>query len=84
MLRISPSQASDGTTLRLEGRLSGPWVEELRRACEPVLARGDPLILDLAEVSFLDEAAVALLRRLRARRVALLRPSLFVAHTLEG
>ncbi len=72
------------TTLRLAGRLIGPWVEELRRACEPILASGDSLAIDLSEVSFVDQAGVELLGRLRGREAVLSNCSGFVTELLKG
>ena len=85
MLRISRVESPDAVvTIRLEGQVRGPWVEELRRACEPLLARGSSLVLDLTEVSFIDLDGVALCRRLRNRKVAFLHCSPFVAEQLKG
>ena len=85
MLRISRVEATDeAVTLRLEGRVSGPWVEELRHWCEQVLASGSGLRLDLTDVSFIGLAGVALCRSLRDRQVALLHCSPFVAEQLKG
>lgn len=84
MLRISRIQLPDeAVTIRLEGRVQGPWVEELRRACEPLLAAGRGLILDLTDVSFIDMDGVALCRSLRARKVAFLHCSPFVTEQLK-
>ena len=72
------------TTLQLAGRLIGPWVEELRRTCEPILARGDSLAIDLSEVSFVDQAGVELLGWLRSREAVLSNCSGFIAELLKG
>jgi ABC-type transporter Mla MlaB component len=72
------------TTLRLAGRLIGPWVEELRLACEAALAKGEVLALDMSEVSFVDQAGVELLRRLRRRDARLSNCSGFIAELLKG
>jgi hypothetical protein len=85
VLRISRVEAPDeAITLRLEGRVSGPWVEELRRWCEQVLASRSGLNLDLADVSFIDLDGVTLCRSLRDRKVAFLHCSPFVAEQLKG
>ena len=85
MFRISLVEApNEAVTLRLEGQLRGPWVEELRRSCEQFLATGSGLVLDLTEVSFIDIDGVALCRRLRDRSVAFLHCSPFVAEQLKG
>ncbi len=85
MLRISPVESPDGALiLRLEGRVIGPWVEELRRSCEEVLATGGRLGLDLSNVSFVDRNGVELLRSLKNRDMALLTCSPFVHEQLKG
>ena len=85
MLKISIIEALDkSVTIRLEGQVRGLWVEELRRSCEQLLARGSSLRLDLNDVSFVDIHGVALCRTLRERNVAILRCSPFVAEQLKG
>ena len=84
MLRISQITSPDATvTLRLEGQVRGPWVEALRSVCDQVLATESALSLDFTDVSFLDRQGLALCRCLRARHVALLHSSPFVAEQLK-
>ena len=84
MLKISGGASLQGkVTLRLEGQVSGPWVEELRRSCEQVLATGGRLILDLADVSFIDRNGVALCSCLQSRQVTFLHCSPFVTEQLK-
>lgn len=83
MLRIvSRCNGYGATTLILEGRLVGPWVEELRRACGETL---DPasLVLDLRAVSFVDRDGADLLRNLSERRAEITNCSPFVAEQLR-
>jgi ABC-type transporter Mla MlaB component len=85
MLKISDGkQEKRSLTLRLEGRVVGPWVDELRQICKPLLADKTKLALDLAEVSFADENGVTLLTSLGRRGVKLLRPTPFVAEQLKA
>ncbi len=85
MLKIAFVETSNGTpTLSMEGRLIGPWVEELRRLCDSILAGGGKLILDLSEVSFVDRNGVELLQSLRQRHVVLVNYSNFVAELLRA
>lgn len=85
MLRISPVESPDGAlVLRLEGRVIGPWVEELRRSCEEVLSTGGRLSIDLSNVSFVDRNGVELLRSLKNRDMALLTCSPFVREQLKA
>ena len=84
MLRIDTIETDDAALLRLEGRMIGPWVAEVRRSCDDALARRRRLTLDLASVSFVDADGVTLLRELTRRRVALANTTPFVAAQLEG
>ena len=86
MLRITVVESSSkAVRLRVEGRVTGRWVEELRQSCDMHgLGDGMRLTLDLADVSFVDAAGIELLKELRARCVTLLSPSPFVAEQLKA
>jgi hypothetical protein len=85
MLRIaSADRPGSGATLRLEGRIIGPWVEELERACQRVLVTGSPLSLDLHEVAFVDRAGLELLRNLVDDGVAVVDCPPFVHEQLRA
>lgn len=85
MLKISQvGRAGQSATLRLEGRIVGPWVAELDAACKQLLAEGRPVKLHLADVEFMDAQGVALLVQLRSRGVSLASPPPFVAEQLKA
>jgi anti-anti-sigma regulatory factor len=86
MLRITVVESSsEAVRLRVEGRVTGRWVEELRRSCDlQALSDGIRLTLDLADVSFVDPAGIELLKELRGHCVILLSPSSFVAEQLKS
>lgn len=85
MLRIHLGEtASETTTLWLEGRVIGPWVEELRKTCEGILVHGTTLVLDLSNVSFVGREGIELFWTLRNRQVALRNCSPFVVEQLKG
>ena len=86
MLRVTVVESSsEWVKLRVEGRVAGCWVEELRRSCEiQALNAAIPLILDLADVSFVDPAGIKLFMELKARCVTLLSPSPFVSEQLKA
>jgi len=46
----------NAATLKLEGRLAGPWVSELERSWRAVKddSRDKPVMVDLCEVTFVD------------------------------
>lgn len=85
MLRITVVEGSgQAVALRLEGRMTGRWVEELQRSCEVhALSEGIALSLDLADVSFVDGPGITLLKELRGLGVALVNPSPFIAEQLK-
>ena len=84
MLKIESAMTTDGhPRLRLEGRLIGAWVGELRAVCEQALADGTGLVLDLSEVAFVDQRGLELLCEL-GQRGATLDCSAFVAEQLKG
>jgi len=86
MLRITVLESSsEAVRLRVEGRVTGRWVDELRISCDAhALSDGVRLTLDLADVSFVDTAGIELLKELRTRCVTpLLSPSPFVAEQLK-
>jgi hypothetical protein len=85
MLRIVALERSgDGATLRLEGRVIGPWVDELRRSCERYLATGATLTLDLGDVAFVERDGVRLLQNLVDGGVAVVNCPAFVCEQLKA
>ena len=84
MLKIvSIPNGSGPATLVLEGRLIGPWIEELRRSCEQAFGSSQGLTVDLTAVSFVDRGGLALLRSLADRHARLDNCSPFVAEQLR-
>ena len=85
MLKISQTGTPNHSiTLKLEGRVIGPWVGELRRICEPLLAEERALGLDMAEVSYVDAEGVAALNGLKSRGVKLKNCSPFVEQQIKS
>lgn len=61
MLRITADDRPRVLSFRLEGRLEGPWVEELRKCWRGMVERaGTPALrVDLKGVTFIDAAGKA-------------------------
>jgi ABC-type transporter Mla MlaB component len=75
MLRITTETERFESTLRLEGRLAGPWVDELARTWGELQAVRDAgsIRVDLDGVTFVSSSGKSLLRRIHregARLVA--------------
>jgi len=84
VLKISILNDSDqAIELQLEGKLVGPWVEELRRLSDEALSLQENVSLDLEKVWFVDSRGVTLLRDLAKRQVSELNCSQFVSQQLK-
>ena len=84
MLKISIISDSDqAIQFQLEGKLVGPWVEELRRLSDEALSLQKNVSLDLERVWFVDSRGVTLLRDLAKRQVSELNCSQFVSQQLK-
>jgi hypothetical protein len=68
MLRVSYSDTADGQRWSLCGRLAGPWVEELRACWRQARERAPRAgaIVDLKDVTFVDEDGERLLAEMQA------------------
>ena len=84
MLKISIINDSEqAIELQLEGKLVGPWVEELRKLSDEALSLQKNVSLDLEKVWFVDSHGVTLLRDLAKRQVSELNCSQFVSRQLK-
>jgi hypothetical protein len=72
LLRISVQDRQDEMTLKLEGKLIGPWIGELTREWNNLLPfpSGKKLSLDLRGMTFVDKSGVEALRSICARTSA--------------
>ncbi len=81
MLKMTVVREDEQTiTLKLEGRIVGSLVEELEKECEKCLRKKNGLILDLSDVSYIDERGVNTIRSFLGSRIQTVGGSLF----LEG
>ena len=82
MLRITPVANNGTLLLRLEGKLLAPWTPEVLAQLETV--RPDARIrLDLRQLSFVDDAGLALLRDLIRRGAVIESASSFISELLH-
>lgn len=85
MLRItrvaeSPSQV----TLKLEGRIVSAWVALLEGECLAGLCERGRVILDVAEVTFIDRRGLEMLRRIMSSQLQIINASALVEALLHG
>lgn len=84
MLRISQRTEGNTVVLLVEGRLAGPWVEELRRVMQPLVEASSTVELELADVGYVDPAGEVLLREAISGGARIRRRSSFVAAVTSG
>jgi len=85
MLRITqPVNSDQDLTVKLEGRLVGPWVDELQLACLAFLNTGRVLDLDLSHVTYADLEGAKLLVSLKLHGVKLKACSPFISEQLRA
>ncbi|HJY85133.1 MAG TPA: STAS domain-containing protein [Candidatus Binatia bacterium] len=83
MLRITCiAEDEESATLKLEGWLIGPWVEELRNECESYVARRHTVILDLSDVRFVAPQGIRTLKALSRHCVLFVGMSTFLSALL--
>lgn len=84
MLRISvTSNSDDAIHFQLEGKLIGPWVDELRQLSNDALSHNKRVTLDLKKLWFMDLRGAELLRNLQQRQVPQTNCSQFISQQLK-
>ena len=83
MLKITRAVSPPITTLQLDGRLTGKWVELLRESAESVLDEGMQLTLDLKNICFIDCEGIAVLKNLIDRGADPVDAPLFVLEQIR-
>ncbi len=64
MLKITIRREGENSVLELEGKLAGPWVDELANCSREEKSRSAKICVDLRNVSFIDAQGKALLQTL--------------------
>jgi anti-anti-sigma regulatory factor len=84
MLKITEIEGQGSRhILKLEGKLVGPWVAEVKEVCEKKTDNSGQTILDLAGLMFVDQAGTKLLEELIVRGIVISACSGFVAELLR-
>jgi anti-anti-sigma regulatory factor len=85
MLRLTRIVGTHRTqTIKLEGKLLGPWVGEVRNACAAGTDPSSRISLDLSALTFVDSAGEGLLRDLIGRGIEVVGCSGYVAELLRS
>jgi anti-anti-sigma regulatory factor len=74
MLKVTTTNQNQTLTLKLEGKLAGPWVQEVSRVwVDTAMSPRNDCVVDLRSVTFIDrlgEALLAKMSRQGARLIA--------------
>jgi anti-anti-sigma regulatory factor len=83
LLKITIEENSDPALIRIEGKLKGAWVEELKRAWEALRLKQRRACLDLSDVNYIDAAGCQLLRQIYTDGTELVTNQLFTRYMVE-
>ncbi len=85
MLKVTRESQAGTVVIQVEGRLAGPWVEELERCWRSADTHQPPTVrVDLTAVSFIDEAGKDLLRTMYREHVELVAKGCFNSCLIQG
>jgi anti-anti-sigma regulatory factor len=82
LTRIAPTHWAQ--TIKLEGKLLGPWIDEVSKVCAAGTDPSSRINLDLSALIFVDAAGERLLRDLIARGIEVVACSGYVAELLRS
>ena len=83
MIRITTVDEEAGTTITVDGTLSGEGIEPVESSCTQALAAGKPVRLYLRDVSSINESGRTMLRRLAAGGVSLSANGIYSAYIVH-
>ena len=84
MFRLDKELGERRTRLTFDGEISSECIESLEKCCEKEFRDGRAVDLILRDITGVDEAGQALLRRLAARGVCLFANGVYVPYLLDN
>jgi ABC-type transporter Mla MlaB component len=87
VLRVTTITGKDSRVLKLEGKLSGPWVDELQNCWKEAVAEGprrSAVKIDMRGVSYVDHSGRSLLLHMEREGAALTECSDFIRQILDA
>ena len=85
MLKIDTIESASEILIALQGRLAGPWVDELESQWRRMQATAGErrIAVDLSDVTGIDGAARYLLQLMRVRNVSLIGATIAIRASLD-
>lgn len=84
MLRITTIKKNGSPIrLKLEGKIFAEWVALLELECRTWIAQEQQVVLDMADVTYMDDRGVMMIRSLPNRYVTLMNRTDFIEELLD-
>ena len=85
MLRVTTNveEGQGKVTLKLEGKLAGPWVEEFERCWSSTVEKWKHVVVELAGVTFIDSKGKCLLAKIHGQGAKLIGTGLMTRSIIE-
>ena len=84
MLRVTTTNQNQTLTLKLEGKLAGPWVQEVSRVwVDTVPSPPKGCVVDLRSVTFVDRLGQALLAKMSRQGAQLIAADCLTRNIVE-
>lgn len=83
MFRISRSEDESSTTLVIDGQLGADSVVTVEFCCGQEISQGKPVQLVLRDLTNIDEAGKALIRRLADKGVKLIATGVYTSYVVD-
>ncbi|HEU0138106.1 MAG TPA: hypothetical protein VFQ79_00265 [Bryobacteraceae bacterium] len=84
MFHVGRTEEQSGTVITIDGKLSHDCIEFVETYCSQEISTGKPVALFLRDLTIIDEAGRALLRRLTAKGVRLLASGVYTSYIVQG
>ena len=83
MIRVITADELAGTTITVDGKLSGDYVDPVETCCKQAISRGKQVWLYLRDVSTIDERGRTLLRELARTGVGLKARGIYSSYVVD-
>lgn len=85
VLRITATAEKGSAMLKLEGRIGGPWVDELRQSWSTAVKRSDAnsVKVEMRGVSYVDRRGASLLSEMESEGASLVNCSDFIRQLID-
>ena len=84
MICVITADEAASTTITVDGKLSGDWVEPVETCCIQAISRGKPVCLYLRDVATIDERGRAMLRDLARKGVGLRASGVYSSYIVDA